>query len=481
MHEKLFRESRSQFQKPDLFDRARNHAVNYMTRVHGPAEGQSPLPVYPPAISLENLGQFTEPLPQGPGDPEAILDLLHAAGSPAAVAQTGGRYFGFVNGSAFPVALAAKWLADVWDQNAAMYVTSPVAAQLETVCQSWLRELFSLPETTVSGFVSGTSTATFCGLAAARNQLLLNMGWDLWENGLFNAPRPRVILGAQAHSTVFKALALLGFGRENLEILPCDDQGRMRTEAMPDTDHTCMVIAQAGNVCTGAFDDFTGIRDRAPRAWIHIDGAFGLWAAASPAHAPLASGMELADSWSVDAHKTLNAPYDCGIILCRHPQALVDALQNSGDYIVYSRERDPMMYTQEMSRRARGIELWATLKYLGRSGVGDLVGHLCKRAGQMASLLRQAEFTILNDVVFNQVLVSCPEPDKNPALLAALQSEGVCWCGGTTWQGRPAIRISVCSWATTAEDIEVSAAALVRARDKVRTDSGGSDRTVNKG
>ena len=458
----LFKESRSQFAGPYLFDRARKYALDYLARAKGPQ------PVFPDPRALEGLEQFTEALPESPGDPGQILELLHRAGSPATVAQTGGRYFGFVNGSSFPVALAAKWLADVWDQNAAMFVTSPVAAHLETVCESWLKDLFGLPASTAAGFVSGTSSATFCGLAAARTHLLSQMGWDIRKNGIFGAPRPRVILGAQAHSTVFKALGLLGFGQKQLEIVPCDAQGRLRPDRMPETDKTCLVIAQAGNVNTGAFDDFTAIREKAPDAWIHIDGAFGLWAAASKAHAPLVRGMEGADSWSADAHKTLNSPYDCGIILCRRPEPLVTALQNTGEYIIYSRERDPMLYTQEMSRRARGIELWATLKYLGRAGVGELVARLCARAKQMEALLREAGFSTLNEVVFNQVLVSCTDPDLNPRLLTALQNEGVCWCGGSVWQEKPAIRISVCSWATTQKDIDASAQAFIRARKTVQ-------------
>lgn len=425
----------------------------------------------PPPQALAALAAFDEAFPEEPGDAEEILDRLHALGSPATTAQTGGRYFGFVNGSAFPCALAAKWLADVWDQNAGMHVTSPVAAKLEAVCETWLKDLFGLPESTRAGFVSGTSTATFAGLAAARNQLLERMGWDVRQNGLFNAPRPRVILGEQAHSTVFKALSLLGFGSDLLEIVPCDSQGRMQPGQMPVIDETCLVIAQAGNVSTGAFDPLDEICGLAEKAWVHVDGAFGLWAAASPERYGLVKGMEKADSWSVDAHKTLNAPYDCGIILCRHPEALVSALQNTGDYIIYSEDRDPMLYTPEMSRRARGIELWATLKFLGKTGVGMLVNQLCERAAQMGRLLADAGFTIYNEVVFNQVLVSCPDPAHNPDLLAELEADGTCWCGGSSWQGQPAIRISVCSWATTAEDIERSARAFARARKKVETKS----------
>jgi len=458
----FFDTTRSQYRDKALFDLARDHAFDYMDRVHGNREDQPP--VYPPRIALDRLAAFDEPLPRSRGEGREILDCLHTFGSPATAAQTGGRYFGFVNGSAFPPALAAKWLSDVWDQNAAMNVTSPIAAKLEGVCESWLKELFGLPQSTVAGFVSGTSAATLCGLVAARNHILANMGWDVREKGIFNAPRPRVILGEQAHSTVFKALSLIGFGRKNLEMVPTDGQGRMRADLLPDIDASCLVIAQAGNVNTGAFDDIETICEKAEPAWVHVDGAFGLWAAGSSTHAHLTSGMEKADSWSADAHKTLNAPYDCGIILCRYPDALISALQNSGDYIIYSDQRDPMLYTPEMSRRARGIELWATLKYLGKSGIEALVDQLCTRARQMGDLLKGEGFILHNEVVFNQVLVSCPEEKATKTVLANLQADGVCWCGNSIWQGKTVIRISVCSWATTSEDVKESVRAFVRAR-----------------
>ena len=461
----LFETTLFQYRDKTIFNKARDLAFDYMDTIHQAAPEQERL-VFPPPESLSGLEVFDEPFPETCGDTDAILDLLHTHGSPATVAQTGGRYFGFVNGSAFPVALAAKWLADVWDQNAAMNATSPIAAKLEQVCETWLKDLFGLPETTAAGFVSGTSAATFSGLAAARNQTLSNMGWDIRKKGLFNAPRPRIILGDQAHSTVFKALSLIGFGMDDLERVPCDSQGRMRTDRLPEIDETCIGIAQAGNVNTGAFDPLEEICSLAGDAWVHVDGAFGLWAAGSPDYAPLVRGMEKADSWSVDAHKTLNTPYDCGIILCRHPGALVSALQNSGDYIIYGDQRDPMLYTPEMSRRARGIDLWATMKFLGQSGIRALVNRLCANAKAMGQKLKDQGFILHNEVVFNQVLVACPDETTTRSMLARLQEDGTCWCGGSVWEGKTAIRVSVCSWATTEEDIERSVRAFAEARDK---------------
>ena len=315
--------------------------------------------------------------------------------------------------------------------------------------------------------MGGTSTATAVGLAAARHELLRRQGWDVNADGLFGAPPIRVVIGAEAHGTVFKALALLGLGRERVERVPVDGQGRMIAAAMPALDERTLVFAQAGNVNTGAFDPFGEICDRAAAAgaWVHVDGAFGLWAAASPRLRHLVKGAERADSWSVDAHKTLNAPYECGIILCRHPQATVAAMQNTGAYIVFSEQRDGMLYTPEMSRRGRGIELWATLKTLGRAGVAELVEGLCDRARQASGLLKDAGFRILNDVVFNQVLVACGTREQTLATMESLQASGECWCGGSSWQGETAIRLSVCSWATTAQDIERTVAAFVKARD----------------
>jgi glutamate/tyrosine decarboxylase-like PLP-dependent enzyme len=457
----LQKEMHAQVEDKELFEQARSFAYAYV-------DGLQTRPVFPTAAAIENLAVFAESFPSAPGDPAEILRLLHEYGSPATVATGGGRYFGFVNGGSLPAALAARWLADVWDQNAALYVMSPIAAQLEATCEKWLVDIFALPAETVAGFVGGTTTATMCGLAAGRNELLTRQGWDVNADGLFGAPNLRVIIGAQAHASVSKALALLGLGSSRVEIVPSDDQGRMMADKLPELDNRCLVIAQAGNVNSGAFDPFDEICDRARRAhaWVHVDGAFGLWAAGSPTRKALTRGMEKADSWSVDAHKTLNAPYDCGIILCKQRDALIAAMQANASYLHYSQHRDGMLYAPEMSRRARGIELWATLKALGKDGVADLVDRLCDHATQFADSLRARGFRILNDVVFNQVLVACETAEQTKATLECIQKSGECWCGGSVWNGEPVMRISVCSWATTPADVERSVAAFVNARPR---------------
>lgn len=454
---------RSDLADKAVFEQARSYAYDYMDKV-------SDRSVTPSEEALKGLGIFDEPLPERSCSPSEILRLLHENGSPATIAQTAGRYFGFVNGSSTPAALAAKWLSDVWDQNAALYVISPIASQLEAVCEKWVGGLLGLPEETAAGFVSGTSIATACGLAAGRNEILKRQGWDVTSKGLFGAPPVRVVLGEQAHATVFKALALIGLGRDRVERVPVDDQGRMLADKMPELDANTLVVAQAGNVNSGAFDPLDEICEKARKAgaWVHIDGAFGLWAAASNTKRHLTKGIEKADSWSVDAHKTLNAPYDCGIILCKNRNALITSLQATGSYILYSDKRDGMLYTPEMSRRARGIELWATLRFFGRNGVEELVDGLCDRALQFAELLSVNGFRIKNDVVFNQVLVACDSPEDTKSVLENIQKSGECWCGGAVWKGEPVIRISVCSWATTPQDVERSVDAFVKARNEVK-------------
>jgi glutamate/tyrosine decarboxylase-like PLP-dependent enzyme len=444
----------------DLFDLASARAYDYL-------QGVPDQRVVPGAQALADLDGFDGPLPEDPCDPAELVRTLDRLGSPATTASAGGRYFGFVTGGALPPVVAARWLADAWDQNAALHVLSPVASKLEAVSEGWLLDLLGLPAGTVSGLVGGTSTATAVGIAAARQELLRRQGWDVNAQGLFGAPPLRVVLGAEAHGTVFKALALLGLGRERVELVPVDGQGRMVPEALPDLDDRTLVLTQAGNVNTGAFDPFVPLCEKAAKAgaWVHVDGAFGLWAAASPRLRGLTEGAQRADSWSVDAHKTLNAPYDCGIVLCRHPEALVTAMQNQGAYIVFSEQRDGMLTTPEMSRRARGIELWATLKTLGRRGAAELVEGLADRARQAADGLRGAGFRILNDVVFNQVLIACETPEATQATLGRLQASGEAWCGGSRWQGETVIRMSVCSWATTAEDIDRTVRAFVQARE----------------
>jgi glutamate/tyrosine decarboxylase-like PLP-dependent enzyme len=446
----------------ELFEQAKANAFAYFDSIVD-------RPPFPSETALARLSAFDEPLPPDSGDPAEMLRLLHEYGSPATVTTTGGRYFGLVVGSTFPPVIAARWLADVWDQLATLYVTSPLMATLENVCQQWLIDLLCLPAGTVAGFVSGTSMATFCGLAAARYHLLQREGWDVNAQGLFGAPPLRVVVGAEAHGSVFKALALLGLGKDRVETVPVDDQGRMQVDQIPHLDSRTLVIAQAGNVNSGAFDPLHSICALAKTAgaWVHVDGAFGLWAAASTSKRHLVEGSGEADSWSVDGHKTLNAPYDSGVVLCRRPEILAAALQATGSYILYSENRDGMLYTPEMSRRGRAVELWATLKILGRRGVEELVDGLCARAQQAAQLLKAKGFRIPNEVVFNQVLVTGDTPAQTNAILKHVQQSGEAWCGSASWHGEPVIRISVCSWATTAQDIDRLVAAFVTAQRAV--------------
>lgn len=452
--------------KPDittrdqLISRAARAARDYLSGVDDRA-------VFPSENAIAGLDALGPDISEHGRDDEQVLDLLIERGGPATVAQGGGRYFGFVNGGVLPVALAARIVADAWDQNAAMGVMSPVAAKTEALAQDWLVDLLGLPKGCVAGFVSGTSTATLAGLLAARGALLARLGWDVNARGLFGAPPLRVVTGAQCHGTVLKAIAMAGIGTDGVTFAPVDDNGAIRAETLPPLDANTIVISQAGHVVTGAFDPVGAICRAAKTAgsWVHVDGAFGLWAAASRRFAHLTDGLELADSWSADAHKTLNLPYDSGIVFCRDPQALTGALHNSGSYIVLGTgARDGMLTTPEMSRRARGIEIWAALAHLGRSGVAALVDQLHDRACQFAQGLEAAGFTVLNRVNFNQVAVACDTDQATNATLSRLQQSGEAWASGAVWAGREVIRISVCSWATTPDDVERTIATMITAR-----------------
>ena len=443
----------------NLLEQSKTYALDYI-------RGVDARDVFPDKTAIDGLTTFEEDLPEVGVDGLEILKLLHAHGSPATVATTGGRYFGFVNGGALPVSVATRWLVDVWDQNAALYVMSPIASKLEDVCEKWLVQLLGLPDGTAMGLVSGSSMGALCGLAAARNSLLKARGWDVVRDGLFGAPPIRVIVGEEAHSTVFKALSLLGLGSARLETVPSDEQGRMDPTRLPRLDDSTLLILQAGNVNTGAFDPFDRLCPLAKErgAWVHVDAAFGLWAAASRRFDDLTASLATADSWSTDAHKTLNVPYDNGIVFCRDRLALVEALQLHGAYIIYSDQRDGMMYTPEMSRRARSIELWAALKSLGRAGVAALVDDLHDKACYFADRLRDNGFDIPGDVCFNQVNVYVGDDAETSRVAQAIQSSGTAWCGTSARDGKPFIRISVCSYLTTRDDIDLSVQAFVRAR-----------------
>jgi glutamate/tyrosine decarboxylase-like PLP-dependent enzyme len=446
----------------DLFSLAHQYAADYRASICDRR-------VTPEAEALDALRHFDHPLPDGPAQPLETLRKLHRFGSPATVAQTGGRYFGFVNGGVLPEALASRWLIDSWDQNTALEVMSPIGARLEHVCERWLVDLFGLPEETAAGFTNGTSAALLCCLTTARHALLKKQGWDVARQGLQGAPRIRILATEHTHAAVLRTLQVLGLGLNHIERVASDDQGRILVEQLPDLDERTLVLAQAGDVNSGAFDPFRelGERVRAADAWMHVDGAFGLWAAASRKTRHLTQGVELANSWSVDAHKTLNAPYECGIALCRERDVMVEALQTDASYITWGEGRDGMAFTLDMSRRARGAELWATLHTLGRSGVEDLVDHLCRMAQRLSSTLQEIGFTVPNEVVFNQVLVQTSDGSDLPSILHELQQSGECWCGGSRWLGEPVIRVSICSHATTEADIDRTAAAFAAAHRKV--------------
>ncbi|HWG21130.1 MAG TPA: pyridoxal-dependent decarboxylase [Terracidiphilus sp.] len=427
--------------------------------------GVNDRPVAPRAEAVAALKALCGPAPEGPMDVAEVARLLAEFGSPATVANGGGRYFGFVNGGCVPAAMAAAWMVSAWDQNAAMRCQSPTAAVLEETALEWTRALLGLPEGTGGAVVTGATMANFCGLAAARHALLERAGWNVENDGLFGAPELTVVMGEEAHSSLIKALGMLGLGRKRVVRVPVDGQGRMRADALPHLDPRTILCLQAGNVNTGAFDPAGAIcpEARAAGAWIHVDGAFGLWAATSPEYRHLTHGYELADSWATDAHKWPNVGYDCGIALVREPEVLRAAMEIQAPYLMREEGREPRQYNPELSRRARGVELWAGLKSLGRAGLAEIVERTSRHARRFAEGLRAAGFRVLNEVVINQVMVDFGSPEKTLRTAEAVQREGTCWCGTTVWQGHTAMRISVSSWATTDEDVERSLAAMIKA------------------
>jgi glutamate/tyrosine decarboxylase-like PLP-dependent enzyme len=345
-----------------------------------------------------------------------------------------------------------------------MQASSPVAARLEEIVLQWTIDLLGLPAGSGAGFVTGTTMANFTALAAARTALLSRAGWNVEENGLFGAPPINIIVGEEVHVSLLKALSMLGLGRSRITRVPVDGQGRMRPDSIPPLHDLSLLCIQAGNVNTGAFDPAQEIctRARDANAWVHVDGAFGLWAGLSPQYAPLLAGVELADSWAIDCHKWLNVPYDSGLAVVRDPEHLQAAMSISAAYLVAGSRREPWHFVPESSRRARGVELWAAMRSLGRSGLRELIERNCHQARHFAKILSDAGFTILNEVVLNQVLVSFGTAEHTREVIAAIQADGTCWCGGTVWQGNTAMRISVSSWATTDEDVKRSADAMIR-------------------
>jgi glutamate/tyrosine decarboxylase-like PLP-dependent enzyme len=449
----------------DLLKAAAVRAVHYLETLD--ERGVAPAPA-----AIQGLARFDETLPDGPSDPAATLTLLDEAGSPATMATTGGRFFGWVTGGSLPATVAANWLAAAWDQNTAGWPGSPATATIEEVALRWLVELLGLPEGTGAGFVTGATMANFSCLAAARHAVLQRAGWDIAADGLFGAPPITVVVGDEVHVAVLKALSLLGLGQKRVMRVPVDDQGRMRADRFPGLSGPAIVCLQAGNVNSGAFDPIGELcgAAHAAGAWVHVDGAFGLWAAATPERAHLAAGIDRADSWATDGHKWLNVPYDCGLAFVRDPAPLRSAMAVSAAYLSVAEQRKPNDFTPEMSRRARGVEVWAALRSLGRSGLAEMFERNCRQAARFAAGLRAAGYEVLNDVVLNQVLVSFGDAATTRRVIAGIQSDGTCWCGGTEWQGRTAMRISVSSWATTEADVEKSLAAMLRVAAAVRAE-----------
>jgi glutamate/tyrosine decarboxylase-like PLP-dependent enzyme len=420
--------------------------------------------VSPSAAALSSLAEIDEPFPESPGSAEETLDLLDRIGSPATMATTGGRYFGFVNGAVLPAAMAAHILATAWDQNAALSAMSPVASRLSSVASRWLVDALHLPHGTKAMFVGGATVANICGLAAGRDFVLAEAGWDAAGDGLVGAPPVSVVVGEQAHSTIAKSLSIIGLGRKRVTVAPTDDQGRIIASQLPNVDGPVIVVTQAGELNTGAFDPFEEIVDwaRQRNSWVHVDGAIGLWAAASPTRRHLTAGMNGADSWATDGHKWLNVPYDSGIILIRDAALLRPTMSARAGYLPEG-DLDPMHHTPQSSQRARAIDVWAALRTLGRSGLAELVDRCSDHALRFAAGLRAAGIEVLNDVVINQVLVGFRNDATTDRVIDHIQRSGECWCGGTIWKGRKAMRISVSSWVTTDDDVERSLAAMIAA------------------
>lgn len=441
---------------------SRDLLIAAANRAHAYLAGLDARPVQPRPDAVDSVGTLGGPLPLDGLAATEVLELLDRFGSPATIASAGARYFGFVTGGALPAALAANWLAGAWDQNAFSETSSPAGALIEATAERWVADLLGFPAGTGVGFVTGATGANLAGLAAARTAVLERVGWNVRDQGLYGAPEITVIVGDEVHASLLKALGILGLGRERVVRVPVDGQGRMQPDGLPPIEGPTIVCLQAGNVNTGAFDPAEVIipAAHARGAWVHVDGAFGLWAAAAPWRAHLTAGYAQADSAAVDGHKWLNVPYDCGFVLVRDPMPLRLSMAVSAAYLPDEDVREPYDLVPEASRRARGVDVWAAIRSLGRSGVAEMIERGCHLAGRFAKALEAEGFTVLNDVVLNQVLVSFGDPERTLAVIDGVQKEGTCWAGGSEWQGHTAMRISVSGWSTTEEDVDRSVAAI---------------------
>lgn len=460
--------------RDELLHRTADIALDFLERLPD-------RPVFPAVDLAELRSALGVPLPDRPQDPLAVIEAMARWAELGLVGSAGPRYFGFVVGGGVPAAVAADWLTGAWDQNAGLYALSPAAAVAEEVAAGWLIDLFGLPEGSSVGFTTGATMASFTALAAGRHRVLERAGWNIEDDGYVGAPAIEVVVGDESHVTIFASLQMLGLGRARVHLVPADEQGRMRSDGLRETlaglAGPILVCAQAGNVNTGAFDPLPEIIEAVrskPNAWLHVDGAFGLWAAVTPTLRDRVAGLAGADSWTTDAHKWLNVPYDSGIVICRDAAAHHAAMTLGASYYVETAggERDPYNWVPESSRRARGFAIYATLKSLGRSGLSGMIDRCCALAQRMAERLSVAEgVTILNDVVLNQVLVrfeprgggdAATTDEYTLRVIAAVQADGTCWLGGTTWHGMAAMRISVSNWSTTEVDADISVEAILR-------------------
>ena len=444
------------------FSLAASYATEYVSKISGRR-------VSPSAQDIGNLRHFNDVLPGNGCNPEDVITALHEYGSPATIASTGGRYFGLVVGGSTPASMGASVLASAWDQVAVIEASAPSAIYLERIAATWMLELLNLPAGSSVGFSTGSSVANMVCLAAARNELYQKQGINLVEEGLAGAPPLRIVVSEQAHVTVLKALSILGVGTNQLVYASCDEQGRVKVDTFPDVDENTIVCLQAGNVNSGACDPFEDIipLTKAQGGWVHVDGAFGLWAAASPNTVQLTAGVHLADSWTVDAHKWLNTPYDCGVAICRNAQAVHQVMTTQAPYLAPGIQVPPKDLVPEFSRRARGVEVWAAIQEMGKSGIADLIDRCCAHAQTLSKGLSELGYEVLNDVVMNQVVATKGSANDIYDITRIVQEEGICWFGTTVWQGKTAIRLSVSSWTTTSNDIDKTLESIKRATNAV--------------
>lgn len=435
--------------KIKLMEKAKELSFAYM-------EKSPDMRAFPTDEEIAALDGLDGPMPKDGTPADEVLETLDRLAAPATVGMTTGRYYGFVMGNVLPVAQGAEWIMETWNQNASMFTASPAASKLESIAEKWIVEMLGFPEGTAMGAVTGSTNAILCAVTAARNHLLEKQGWDVHKKGFRGAPKVRLVMSEDIHSAVKSSLSVAGFGTEEAELVPCDEYGRLIVSELPELDETCLVIVQAGNVNGGAFDPIGEVCEIANKtgAWVHVDGAFGLWAAASREQRKNVPGMENADSWSCDAHKTLNSGYDCGLVFCRKPEALATALTAGAPYLAFSDKRDGMLYATEMSRKAYGIVLWSIMKNLGANGVEKMIDDMCENTQYFGAELEKAGIRLVNPPIFNQMMLQFGSDEETKAVLEEIQKSGTMWCGPSMWKGKSVIRISVSSYSTSREDID---------------------------